>query len=1479
MSTFDTLSPLAPAHVRVLVLPAGRIKRQRFRQFFNELKKVGEVRLGDVTPDPRPDRTLFSPLHAPEAKVVYDFANVAPSDTHLSLSPFEIFHEPCVVIGLVDAAEYAVMPAEDGNLQSSEIGKFNSQLETWQSLHQELTEKHTGALLHKVIVFGVGDEQRQLQGQGDIMSLPPLDQFRSTTMMTTICDLTAAVLSEMTTSVRSIQALPVVPSPDINRSTYQRPNPEAHAEDAKITRVQSLANGRARSASPSTRDDPRSHRMSMPVLTTGAEGALPHSDRPATPESQQAQPARTFDDITGATGRPVVQRTLSANRVSVTGFGSGGHDEWNRNRGKVRVGVVCAFRFLQAGRWTEALRQFTENGTKARAYGDHIWHAKALEGALYAMLLLAWAKMEFHIPSICQHTSDRPLSGKGNSVVAPKSSLDGLSGPPATLQDLQSTLSELIYMILTIYQRSRSGSADALPALCFAEVSIRLGGILAALHLSNGLLNSTCLRHIVTGIGAQDHRHQTSRFGVIPSRLAISNIVLAALPDEDDGLVLYPSDKLELLAGITSLFSHLGLQRKKAFILKTYLETLIQIIKAGGTAEVGAEIAVQRASNLHQYGLRAILEELYMIYGIDTTRTKQRWEHADSEGPAAQLPIEPSVEKIAALAIHDDAYGNIAIKADVLRVFVQLCYDLPDIGSAMQYISTFLRVVGPQIAVSADNSDAVVALSSEEQSALSNALTESALDPMHDTEVRPEYWDRFLVRGLYVLDPRAELRLHKQRRDRLSGARQIAQTVSSAKKGPFLYSAFEKTETTDESNLLVVGEDREFVVSLQNPYDFEVTLLSLKIMAGNTLIAQSIQQLLLRSNRIQSFSVIGKVSESGDITVDSCLIEVRGCRESRFPIFTEAWTPVLDQRIKNIGLIHPEEVQENQGSSTEDAAHRASAVVNASKLPKESSIPMVIVPPQPVLKITSVSINNGALMLLEGQTIQFKVSIHNIANVDANLIIATCQDSASSSLLEAAKTKGIQPSEMFAYEEDLASPALRIADPANTIESIPAKSSGDFVFTITGRPGLSTATILFDYASLDEEEKSTIRTRQISLPFKVTVNASAHITRCDVLPLMDDFRMPAFAGQVSPGPMSAPLSISHVTSSLTHKIERVEDSYWYFADCISQDSVYAFPSSAFSLLVLDVRNAWPTPLVINVSCSLDSKLLGIDNAESLGFWGTSQTIQPGHIERILIPIPRIYIENSLMNVQRALRTANERQFIISSVGNLHPDTERTQRQLFWHRLILARILRATWTTQDYRHKGMVPLNGLQLLPRTLNAFQEHDISIDMQVVPETEDTDVIGLDESKAQPSTVKVGRIVTLRTTLQNRTNHRTIWPLLHLHPALAHDSNSQQPADLSKYLAWSGALQQPLKALSPGQSVEVDIPLCALCTGEFVITASIEEMKPAKSTINEEQAAEKWSDGLHGIVLDEIANGVGRRNWTSARVCRIVAEDDDVG
>ncbi|KMU89351.1 hypercellular protein A [Coccidioides immitis H538.4] len=101
----DPISPIAPARLRTLLLPIGRIRRSRFLELVKRLQAQNVVRLGDVSPVGRPNRNTFSPLAFPSGMIIYDLSTSVPPTSHLDLFPFEPFREPVAILAIADGKE------------------------------------------------------------------------------------------------------------------------------------------------------------------------------------------------------------------------------------------------------------------------------------------------------------------------------------------------------------------------------------------------------------------------------------------------------------------------------------------------------------------------------------------------------------------------------------------------------------------------------------------------------------------------------------------------------------------------------------------------------------------------------------------------------------------------------------------------------------------------------------------------------------------------------------------------------------------------------------------------------------------------------------------------------------------------------------------------------------------------------------------------------------------------------------------------------------------------------------------------------------------------------------------------------------------------------------------------------------------------------------------------------------------------------
>ncbi|KAJ5578912.1 hypothetical protein N7450_007779 [Penicillium hetheringtonii] len=164
----DPLSPIAPARLRALLLPIGKIKRSRFLSFAARLQAENVVRLGDISPDSRPNRNMFSPLAFPTGMVLYDLTFAVPPTSHLELFPFDVYREPLVVIAIADGKE---LP------QSSETIQKHPTPEGLDILLEELDavkERNPRALVNQLLVFDHDGVNKLTNGPENVLWVPRL---------------------------------------------------------------------------------------------------------------------------------------------------------------------------------------------------------------------------------------------------------------------------------------------------------------------------------------------------------------------------------------------------------------------------------------------------------------------------------------------------------------------------------------------------------------------------------------------------------------------------------------------------------------------------------------------------------------------------------------------------------------------------------------------------------------------------------------------------------------------------------------------------------------------------------------------------------------------------------------------------------------------------------------------------------------------------------------------------------------------------------------------------------------------------------------------------------------------------------------------------------------------------------------------------------------------------------------------------------
>ncbi|KAH6850797.1 TRAPP II complex [Chaetomium sp. MPI-CAGE-AT-0009] len=1472
----DPLLPVGPARVKALVLPIGHITRERFTAFVSRLNAESVVFLRDVTPDARPHRNMFSPLAFPDGAMFYDLIMHHPPASHLALSPFDLFREPLAVIAVADGAELpkAVFSKRHSGGRTVEEANVRS---LYQDL-EDLRDRYPKVLAHQVLVFDYTPAQENpLPIPEGIITIPPAEQSKRTTIKTVMCDISSLILAEMTTLAKSYEGMSFIDSPGQSSGHQMSAMDEPTGAPRRNSQFSLPIN---RSSSTSGLPDRSRVRMTMPPVPSKGQPSEPADPtptiRPTTPGGSNKplpSPPSTFENIIGpmtpnspeqgGLSRPDTSdsfRTQSQDRVSVQGFGPGGLNERWRSKGRSRIQVVVGSLYLQAGLWNNALKELTEAATIAKSINDHLWHGKALELTLISLLLLGWAGIEFRVPSILL-----PPHDKGNNAAMAVQEAEARDpNQPPWLRNLQVHMPELLDRIMGLYSRI---SAENLPPLPHSEAIIRFCRMSAAIHTAHGQICRESLEMIVFGVPPRTPLTTSPRFTIQPTRTQIVTTLFRAFPTSSSEL-LTTVDRVMILSGIASVLGHLGFQRKKAMVVRELVSVLVGgLVEArtrgaadvgihpaaglvglnGASARDGAGGVLELAEGDLEHGIDSFLGLLMKTYGVVGGNTLGDREDSSDEALVGRIQQQSAARY----------FGIQSVKLNILRACINFSEALPDFAGVLKYSSDLLRTAGSGIAPGPRRENAYPSITREEQVRLvTNILKTSSLSKrLGIGNLTAEYWDEFLLRGITMeaLPPTRTPLPHAK--TVLPG---ITTTRSSQDVDPFIYNPFlKRPDTATVDRTLVAGEPTNFRLTLQNPYEIELELESIRLDTEGAEFESAVETTAIGAYRTQIMRISGTPKSAGTVKVTGALIKARGCRERRFPIFTDPWAPDDAVKIKAIGL----------GALDVNAAALSPAIERL----KPEHIELNVIAPQPVVIVKSSTLPQSSVMILEGERQCFSVTLQNLSTTTpVDFLLFSFKDSTQEPLQLALGNRDATATELYEYELVLAKKQpLRLKNRADSKRFIAPGQTATFDFEILGRPGLTHGLIQVDYAHLGvphDEVAEKFYTRQVSMELTVTVNASVDITRVDVLPLTGSIPAPLWSRATKNDDQSTP------PPDLT--------------------------ADTHCLLLLDLRNSWPSQMTIRLSSSSPA-----DEPPDAQAVEVEEHILPGNTARVVLPIRRVYLEDPHAFVP-ALNPARQRQFVVST--KIAPEAERQSREAFWFRERVLDALTARWRTASAPgsaatapggragscREGEIDLRAIRFSPRMVEAVRVDEVDVAIAVVDPAAAA-ATGEVLAPSSPSNnnrfiVDVDAFLQLRVRVTNRSA-RPVYPLLRLTPVLCHrpfNVSLDFTRKMAKF-AWNGNLQQALPLLEGNGGVaEVTMGVTALCRGEFEVLGSVEE---ARLWVDPEEEArererEREEAGRKGgkseaeaqvMILGAALGKRERRVWHARRGCRLVVRD----
>ncbi|KAK5133357.1 hypothetical protein LTR08_007791 [Meristemomyces frigidus] len=934
----DRFAPVAPACIRVLVLPIGRVTKTCFHNVLDKLQRSASII--ELTDLPKTEQHLLVPQETSQGSLLFNYITSPPSQQEHQLSPFELFREPLLVLGVTNR-----LKCEGGDRQEELV-----------EAARYLRERHPW-VVHRHILLQADGAQGMASNSVTVISKS--DDNDGPVLRAAMCEIAARFLVELTTYTKALQVSPTVQTPGQTSKGLKR---------TSSTRV--------------LEHRPASGYATPPPNSSVSSPVGDDSSRPPSRGIGSLPPATSFDQMQGAnnvpsaltrsdsrTGTPSGQnskRASSQDRVTAHGFGPTTSKERDKNRGKARVGIVIGHIHLMAGQWAEGLRTLVEHTTVSRKLADNLWHAKGLEGILVSMLLLAWAGIAFSIPSICYATVER-----SSSAHAAKLSVNLLGdfrpaevAYQAAVGRLSTSLPDLLKHILSLY-RSGEGTHE-LPPLALCEGRIRFCALLATLHHENGELNGSARTQIVERSKAPLAAKPSSFTASSASpRSSVATMLAEAQPTDDDHLLIV--DHVPILAGMASVYSSLGMERKKGLVLKEMVEKLtaaiIQAQKVGAaeagihpaailSADRGADSIVEIGAESR--GVEEMIFQIADIYGVTLHPT---------------TPIEDSHCHLVMATASSLAFGSDLLKTAVTQTLVNFCEASPDPEGVLRTATYLLRSATALTTLDSklDIQPSVVSKADQIRLAATVSRTVAVSKRLGLPDVQASYWDRFLVRHIDFIASAYSHSLVPHPESGLKGKPAETETTGN----PLLYdpNASRPDKTAPDRLLMVHGEPFECRIILQNPLEIAVDIEDMTVWVASEgsveLETHDFVPTTLDPLCFRQVSLSVSPNGVGDFSILGCRVKIAGCHADVFPVFKLPWAASPDLLVKHHG-------------------REARTDFNPGPLAQGMRLSATAISSMPVLRFERTSvIPDLTMMLLDGERTEVSVTVRNTSHVPA----------------------------------------------------------------------------------------------------------------------------------------------------------------------------------------------------------------------------------------------------------------------------------------------------------------------------------------------------------------------------------------------------------------------------------------------------------------------------------------------------------------
>ncbi|KAI1319619.1 hypothetical protein EDD11_003612 [Mortierella claussenii] len=1061
----DAINFTAAARIRVLLVPVGPIRKATFERHVKMLRQHNSVKLEEVWMGPRTENSFFSQNVPHEGQLYFHFA-ISYNGEHQYLEEFQMHRRVFGVIGIMDCQEWP-----GGNMAAG-----------YQQF-QQIVARYPSAVANQCFAFDPSEQHPDDLRGGGVIMIPNVGNT-SSYLRVLICDLARTILTEFENIASAIGKRQDIESPNPAVAVYSRygahggPPPSAGS-------VASLPDMSANGIKP----------LTAPPSAMTTSGSSSHS---------RTLSSTGFPSVNS--GNQYVQPTV------VT-------DQRLRKRTAARAQKLYGDMYLMAGRLSDAVSSFQSVIEVTKSNSDFLWQASAMEGLYCAVVLLAFVQAD--------------LSATASPTSPTTSEPTKIQPPTPAIKPLIIDIPEKYQTILTLYSKV---PGNATPPILCVEASMKVTKFIATCFVcGGGILDDRALAAVVSGnmhpngeghmgpLHQQQPMTQTSSGNHSQTASTTASGLLrrastlrsrsASLPTSNVGIIrtdimnwiaktwtgrmdeLWIIDQIHFTTSIASILGAIQFRRKQSLYLRYAVRMIAPLLHQTRLAQAAAAQASGTTVKKHisaDHGVLECLTQICNVFGVGDHFTSNNNLYMDHGWPELQI--------------------------DVLYECIRVAEAVPDYKAMMGFSTTLLRQL-------------YAYLTREEQmglyASLPRILAAAKKTGASDlTEIH--YWTKTLVVDIEVCSPSTRKVPFTRSKDTLKSIlpeTKLAVKSATGEVDPFIYNPFHRKVNNVAKMDLVADETAYFIVTLTNPHGIDLEVQEIRLSTSGVEFEAIPTSTMIPAQTTVSIKVGGIPKHTGELVIRGCWVQIVHCAEQEFFV-TDPRTglPVETGSTGNSGGKAGGQGSSNNNNTSNNGVGEPlvrfkkrglesfTMTKTGKDTPSEPKFASVsVIPTQPLLKISSTSLQHGSVMLFEGEKTTLRLTLENIGSIPVDFVTLTFSDSTSQLTLgnnygNTTTSHGVELSAEDAYEMELFLKKTNVFSWNREVEChIPVGGTREIKVDVLGKRGCSSGMIQVDYAYLHrkddaEAEASTVFvTRQLFSQVLMTVYRTVECLNLDIL--------------------------------------------------------------------------------------------------------------------------------------------------------------------------------------------------------------------------------------------------------------------------------------------------------------------------------------------------------------------------------------------